>query len=96
MKGLAATVNTVLDAIDAGEWSDYVGKIDNLGLVSGDDQEENYVQLPMDTTQWSDSFTQDDYKELVKKMYDGEITVSGDTTEMPKTAITVNDQGSIK
>lgn len=96
MKGLAATVNTVLDAIDAGEWSDYVGKIDNLGLVSGDDPEENYVQLPMDTTQWSDSFTQDDYKELVKKMYDGEITVSDDTTEMPKTAITVNDQGSIK
>ncbi len=96
MKGLAATVNTVLDAIDAGEWSDYVGKIDNLGLVSGDDPEENYVQLPMDTTQWSDSFTQDDYKDLVKKMYDGEIEVSNDTTQMPKTTITVNDQGSIK
>ncbi len=96
MKGLAATVNTVLDAIDAGEWNDYVGKIDNLGFVSGDDPEANYVQLPMDTTQWSDSFTQDDYKALVKKMYDGEIEVSNDTTEMPKTAITVNDQGSIK
>ncbi len=96
MKGLSATVNTVLDAIDAGEWSDYVGKIDNLGLVSGDDPEENYVQLPMDTTQWSDSFTQDDYKDLVKKMYDGEIEVSNDTTQMPKTTITVNDQGSIK
>lgn len=95
MKGLAPTVETVLTAIKAGNWKDYVGKIDNLGLVS-DNPEENFVQLPMDTTQWGDGFTQDDYKELVKKMYSGEITVSSDITAMPKTTITVNDYGSIK
>ena len=50
----------------------------------------------METTQWADSFTQDDYKELVKKLYDGEYEVSGDISAMPKTAITVNDYGSIK
>ena len=95
MKGLATTVDTVLTAIKDGNWSDYVGKIDNLGLVS-ETPEENFVQLPMDTTQWADGFTQDDYKELVKKMYDGEIKVSGDISAMPKTAIKVNDYGSIK
>ena len=95
MKGLSTTVNTLLTAIKAGEWKDYVGKIDNLGLVS-ENSEDNFVQLPMDTTQWADGFTQDDYKELVKKLYDGEIEVSGDISEMPKTTIKVNDYGSIK
>ena len=95
MKGLSTTVNTLLTAIKAGEWKDYVGKIDNLGLVS-DNPEDNFVQLPMDTTQWADGFTQDDYKELVKKLYDGEVEVSGDISEMPKTTIKVNDYGSIK
>ena len=95
MKGLSTTVNTLLTAIKAGEWKDYVGKIDNLGLVS-ENPEDNFVQLPMDTTQWADGFTQDDYKELVKKLYDGEIEVSGDISEMPKTTIKVNDYGSIK
>ena len=94
-KGLGATINTVLDAIYAGEWGNYVGKIDNLGVVS-ENPEENYVQLPWDTTQWSEDFTQDDYKELVKKIYHGEIEVSSDTTKMPETTITVKDEGSIK
>ena len=95
MKGLAVTVDTVLTAINDGKWNNYVGKIDNLGLVS-EDPEENFVQLPIKTTQWGDGFTEDDYRDLVKKLYNGEITVSGDTTEMPKTAIKVNDYGNIK
>ncbi len=95
MKGLAPTVETVLDAISEGKWSDYVGKIDNLGLVS-ETAEENYVQLPAETTVWTDDFTEDDYRDLVKKMYNGEIEVSNDTTAMPEVSITVNDFGSIK
>lgn len=95
MKGLAPTVTTVLDDIRDGKWSDYAGKIDNLGLIS-DNPEENYVQLPLETTQWADGFTQDDYKVLVKALYAGEIKVSGDITAMPKTTITVTDYGSIK
>lgn len=96
MKGLAPTVKTALDAIKDGNWeSDYAGKIDNLGLVS-ENPEDNYVQLPMETTQWDDNFTVDDYKDLVKKLYNGEIEVSSDITAMPETEITVNDYGSIK
>lgn len=96
MKGLAPTVKTALDAIKDGSWeSDYAGKIDNLGLVS-ENPEDNYVQLPMETTQWDDNFTVDDYKNLVKKLYNGEIEVSSDITAMPETEITVNDYGSIK
>ena len=95
MKGLATTVNTVLTDIKGGKWSDYAGKIDNLGLVS-ENPEENYVQLPLESTQWGDGFTEDDYRTLVKSMYSGEITVSNDITAMPATTIKVNDYGSIK
>ena len=95
MKGLAPTVKNVLQAISEDRWEDYAGKIDNLGLIS-ENPEENYVQLPMETTQWDDAFTVDDYKELVKKLYDGEIKVSSDITAFPETEIAVEDYGSIK
>lgn len=95
MKGLAVTVDTVLTDIAAGNWSDYVGKIDTLGLVS-ETPEENFVQLPIESTQWDDGFTEDNYRELVAALYNGDITVSDDTTEMPATEIKVTDYGSIK
>ena len=97
MKGLAPTVEHILSEIAAGNFANYGGKIETLGLVSGDDPTANYVQLPMESTQWDDTFTQDDYKELVKSMFDGTITVSNDTTAMPATtAVTVNEYGNIK
>ena len=95
MKGLAATVNTVLSDIRDGKWSDYAGKIDNLGLVS-ENPEENYVQLPLGSTQWGEGFTEDDYRALVKALYNGEIKVSNDITAMPATAVKVTDYGSVK
>lgn len=95
MKGLAATVNTVLTDIKAGKWNEYAGKIDNLGLVS-DDPELNYVQLPMESTQWGDGFTKDDYIALVKDMRSGKVKVSNDISAMPKTSVKVTDYGSIK
>lgn len=95
MKGLSTTVDTVLTAIKDDKWSDYAGKIDNLGLVS-ENPDENFVQLPVETTQWNDTFTEDDYKELVKKLYNGEIEVSNDITTLPTTEIAVEDYGSIK
>ena len=95
MKGLAATVNTVLTDIKAGKWNEYAGKIDNLGLVS-DDPELNYVQLPMESTQWGDGFTKDDYIALVKDMKSGKVKVSNDISAMPKTSVKVTDYGSIK
>ena len=103
MKGLyPATYDTLTDVIVNGNWDKYVGKIETLGLVSGTDPEANYVQIPMgDGTQWSDSFTQDNYKAMVKDMFDGKITVSNNTSSDVSaadfaTVITVDDQGSIK
>ena len=96
MKGLAPTVDHMLTEVAAGNWANYGGKIETLGLVSGDDPEANYVQIPMGSTQWGDGFSQDDYKALVKDMFDGKITVSNDISAMPETAITVNEYGNIK
>ena len=96
MKGLAETVKHMLSEVLAGNFANYGGKIETLGLVNGDDPTANYVQLPMETTQWGDGFTQDDYKALVKAMFDGEVTVSNDTSAMPETTITVNFAGNIK
>ena len=84
MKGLyPTTVDTLTDVIVNGNWEKYAGKVATLGLVSGDDPTLNYVQIPMESTQWSDSFTKDDYKALVKGMFDGTIKVSPDTSAAP-------------
>ena len=101
MKGLyPATYDTLTDVIINGNWANYVGKIATLGLVSADDPTLNYVQIPMESTQWADgAFTQDDYKALVKAMFDGTLTVSNDVTKAAKdfaTVITVDEQGQIK
>lgn len=98
VKGLAPTVKTMLAEVQAGNFADYGGQVATLGLVS-ENPEDNYVQIPMETTQWDDAFTQDDYKALVAKMFSGEITVADDVTVAPAdnaTTITVNDGGTIK
>ena len=78
-------------------WAEYAGKINTLGLVSGTDVEANYVQIPYESTQWSDTFTKDDYAALVAAMFDGTVTVSNDTeTEPTVQTITVDYQGNIK
>ena len=101
MKGLyPATYDTLTDVIVNGNWEKYSAKIDTLGLVSADDPAANYVQIPMESTQWADgAFTQNDYKALVKAMFDGTLTVSNDTEKAPAdfaTVITVEDLGNIK
>ncbi|MBQ1684112.1 MAG: BMP family ABC transporter substrate-binding protein [Clostridia bacterium] len=97
MKGLyPATYDALKDVIVNGNWDNYKGKIATLGLV-GEDPEANYVQIPMGSTQWADGFTKDNYKELVAKMFNKEITVSNDISAMPATTnATVDDQGNIK
>ena len=97
MKGLAATVDTLLGEILAGNWDNYGGQIQNLGLV-GEDPELNYVQIPMESTQWSDTFTKEDYAALVAAMFSGEVKVSSDITALPAVGdhVTLNDQGQIK
>ncbi len=98
MKGLyPTTIDTLTDIVINGNWNNYAGKVSTLGLVNGDDPTANYVQIPMDTTQFADGFTKDDYATLVKGMFDGTITVSNDITAIPATTnATVDDQGNIK
>ncbi|MBQ3559321.1 MAG: BMP family ABC transporter substrate-binding protein [Agathobacter sp.] len=84
MKGLyPTTYDTLTDVLVNGKWDDYKGKIATLGLISGDNPELNYVQLPLETTQWADGFTADDYKALVKDMFDGKVKVSNDISKEP-------------
>ncbi len=98
MKGLQATVLTLLTAIQNGQWSSYAGQIQNLGLVSGDDMSLNYVGLPEDSTVWTDTFSVDDYRTLVADMVNGKITVSNDSSAEQPSATTakINFQGNIK
>ena len=94
MKGLGATVNTLLTEISAGNFANYGGQVATLGLV-GTDPAANYVQIAP-TTQFADGFTEADYADLVAKMFAGEVTVSNAIDAMPATTITVNDAGSVK
>jgi basic membrane protein A len=92
MKGLSATVKTLLGKIKDGSFEG--GKVENLGLVS-EKSDENYVQLPA-STQWGDGFTEDDYNALVADLFNGKITVSNDTENEPAVDIAVDYQGNIK
>ncbi len=96
MKGLAPTVQSLLDEVRDGSFVG--GRVESLGMVSAD-PEENYVQLPLESTQWADGFTQDDYRTLVADLFSGSVTVSDDISGTPADAastITVNVYANIK
>ena len=95
MKGLAATVNTLLSEIKAGNFANYGGKVETLGLVSGTDLDANYVGIPA-STQYAEGFTAEDYAALVAKMFAGDITVSNATEVEPEVALTVTYYGNVK
>lgn len=97
MKGLGETVKVALNILVVNAtWSEYSGQVLRLGLVSDKNPDENFVQLPLETTQWSDSFTEDNYKDLVKRMYSDEIQVSSDTNQAPTVKkIKVDYMGSL-
>lgn len=92
MKGLSATVKTLLGKVKDGSFEG--GKVETLGLVSATPTE-NYVQLPA-STQWADGFTEADYNQLVADLFAGKITVSNDTENAPAVEIAVDYQGNIK
>ena len=96
MKGLyPTTVDTLTDVVLNGNWAKYSGKIETLGLISAD-PEVNYVQIPMNTTQFAEGFTAEDYKALVAGMFEGTITVSDDVANAPATEIAVEYYPNIK
>ena len=84
MKGLApTTIDTLTDVVMNGNWANYAGKIESLGLIS-EDPAANYVQLST-TTQWCDAYSEADYIEMVKAMFNGTIVVSDDISVEPAT-----------
>ena len=92
MKGLSATVKTLLGKVKDGSFEG--GKVETLGLVS-ENPTDNYVQLPA-STQWADGFTEADYNALVADLFNGKITVSDSIDAEPTVDITVDYQGNIK
>ena len=96
MKGLhPTTIDTLTDVVINGNWANYAGKIDNLGLI-GADPAANYVQLASSTL-WCDAFSEADYAEMVKGMFEGTIKVSNDISVEPATtAATVEWLGNLK
>ena len=99
MKGLRpTTIDTLTDVVINGNWANYAGKIQSLGMVSGDDASLNYVQLPVASTQFEDGkFTEADYAALVKGIFEGTIAVSGDISAEPAvTNVNVAYLGNLK
>ena len=96
-KGLEPTViDTLTDVILNNNWAKYSGQIATLGIVS-EDPALNYVQIPASTQFEDGKFTEDDYKTLVKAMYDGSLTVSNDIAAEPAvSAVNVEWLGNIK
>ena len=97
MKGLApTTIDTLNDVVINGNWANYAGKIQTLGLVSGDPAA-NYVQLAPSTQFEEGKFSAEDYTALVAGMLDGSIPVSNDIAAEPAvTAATVQWLGNLK
>ena len=83
MKGLApTTVDTLTDVIVNGNWANYAGKIETLGLFS-EDPGANYVQLAPSTQFEDGKFSADDYATLIAGMLSGSVKVSNDISAEP-------------
>ena len=96
MKGLApTTIDTLTDVVINGKWADYAGNIVSLGLIS-EDPAANYVQLS-GSTHFGDAFSEDDYKAMVKGMFEGTLKVSNDISAEPAvTNVNVEWLGNLK
>ena len=97
MKGLApTTIDTLNDVVMNGNWANYVGKIETLGLVS-EDPSANYVQLAPSTQFAEGKFSSEDYAALVAGMLNGSIEVSSDIAAEPAVAnINISWLGNLK
>lgn len=80
MKGLSATVADTLAGYVAGNWDNYGGKAQSLGLADGD-----YVGLPTEGDSWAfKTFTKDEYQKQIDGIKGGTIKISNDTENKPQ------------
>ena len=64
-------------------------------MVSGDNPDLNFLQLPTDT--WSmKNFTKDDYLQLVRRIVDGDIKVLSSGEDKHDYSITLNIHPTLK
>ena len=96
-KALGLTVEKTLEeAVLNGGWSNCAGQFRTLGIVD-EDPDKNFVFLPSKSTQWSESFTEEDYRAMVKALADGAYTVSADPDEEIRALYVQADyQGTLK
>ena len=93
MKQLQNVTETVLEALNKGEWATYGGKISNFSLAEGE-----YVGLPTAEASWRlNTYTVDEYNALKAQLADGTIVVdnSSDAAVLPTVSekTTVNSIG---
>ena len=95
MKGIK---QTVIDKLEELYFQHIWEKgINDLGLVSSEEPEKNYVQLPLENWRLK-NFTIEDYKKLIEEIMTGSKVVSNDIEEYPVVShyTKVNYRGSIK
>ena len=94
-KNIGRSVRYMLEKIQDNQFGDFGGKAETLGMVSADDPDLNFLQLPTDT--WTmKKFTQDDYRQLVRRIVNGEIIVSGSADEKQNYSVTLNIRKTVK
>ena len=89
MKQLQNVTETVLEALNTGDWATYGGKVSNFSLAEGE-----YVGLPTAETSWRlNTFTVDEYEALKAKLADGSVVVDNNSDDSVKP--TVSDKTSV-
>ena len=83
MKQLQNVTETVLEALNKGEWATYGGKVSNFSLAEGE-----YVGLPTAEESWRlDTFTVAEYEALKAKLIDGTIVVDNNSDDTVKPTV---------
>ncbi len=87
-KGLREAVMSALEVYNEGSWDIIGGQDYNLGLNAefGDVAAKDYVGIPTTDEAWRfESFTLDQYNDILDAIKSGEVTISNSTTEAPVT-----------
>ena len=86
MKQLQNVTETVLGALNDGNWATYGGKVSNFSLSEGE-----YVGLPTAEGSWRlNTFTVAEYEALKAKLVDGTIVVDNNSDDTIKPAVSAN------
>ena len=86
MKQLQNVTETVLEALNNGEWATYGGKITNFSLAEGE-----YVGLPTAEGSWRlNTYTVAEYEALKAQLADGTIVVDNNSDDAVKPTVSAN------